>query len=356
MKDQAYKIGAPPYVREFLDYMSTIKGRSKNTINSYYEDIKLFLRFLKMKNKLVDKDTSFEDIEVFDFPEEYVKKVSLYDALEFLHFMADERNNVSKARARRAVALRQFFEYLTDNKLWFSISPLQKLKLPSAKKALPKHLTVEQSITVLSDAAKLVKSAESENKSDITNFFAARDYCILTLFLNCGMRLSELVGLNVSDYKITKDLNSDTEISTLKVTGKGSKERLIYLNNACVEAYNIYIKWRERLSEANKILKHEKALFLSMQYKRISNRRVQQIVENLLKKNNLDGMGISVHKLRHTAATLMYQNGVDVRILKEILGHENLDTTQIYTHVANEQIKKAMDKNPLADLSSIDKK
>lgn len=336
-----YKTDTPECLREFLSYMSTIKGRSENTVLSYYNDLKMFFRFLKQKHNLIPSGTAFNEIKIADTPEEIIRSVTLYDAMEFLHYMSSDRHNSPRARARRAVAMRQFYKFLTNNKLWYTSSPLDKLELPSPKAALPKHLTIEQALALL----KAPSSAQNAT-DEVTE---ARDYCILTLFLNCGMRLSELTGLNVNDYKRTIMPGYEDGIHTLKVLGKGNKERIIYLNQACVLAYERYMEARALVVRENQFLQHEKALFLSAKHRRISGRRVQQIIENALKTAGLDGMGFSVHKLRHTAATLMYQNGVDVRVLKEILGHENLNTTQIYTHVANQQMIEAMKNNPLSD-------
>ena len=319
----------PAYLQEYLNYIETIKLRSKLTVKNYYTDIKLFLRYLKVSNDLADQN-DYDSISIADVPETLVKKVTLNDMLSFLAFVSSERDNQSKARARKAVALRQFFKYLTIKKMWFDVSPAQNLELPSPKNALPKHLTVEQ-------ATELLKTC-----SDFKDWSDYRDYCIITFFLNCGMRLSELVGINVNDIISTKE--GGQQVYRVKVLGKGSKERIIYLNPACVAAYDNYIKVRPDT--------REKALFISKRLTRISNRRVEQIIEEKLKLSGLSGMGFSVHKLRHTAATLMYQNGVDVRALKEVLGHENLDTTQIYTHVANEQIRNAMNMNPLANIKN----
>lgn len=337
MNNFNYKSDCPPYLTDFLNYMEVIKGRSKLTIKNYYTDIRLFLRYLKV-NKIKGTDTSgdFSKITITDVPEFVVKSVSLSDIIDFLHFSMDERDNHQSARARKAVSIRQFFKYLTNNKQWFDVSPADKLELPSPKHALPKYLTIEQANLLLSEC------------SDIKTWTDSRDYCIVTFFLNCGMRLSELVGISLNDYIRSKDEKTQEEYSFLKVLGKGSKERIIYLNNACVSAYEAYIKVRPNI-------KNEKALFLSSQNKRISNRRVEQIIEEKLIKSGLAGYGFSVHKLRHTAATLMYQNGVDIRVLKEVLGHENLDTTQIYTHVSDEQIKKAMDFNPLSEIEAPEK-
>ncbi len=318
----------PSYLREYLNYISTIKMRSELTVKNYYTDIKLFLRFLKKENGLC-KDIEFKDITICDVPEELVKRVTLSDLLSFLAYVSSERENHGKARARKAVTLRQFFKYLTIKKMWFDVSPAQNLELPSPKNALPKHLTIEQ-------ATSLLKAC-----SDFKQWEDYRDFCMITFFLNCGMRLSELVGIDCRDYMST-NVNGQ-KVTYIKILGKGSKERIVYLNSACIDAYMNYINVRPESKD--------KALFISRRGTRISNRRVEQIIEEKLKLSGLSGMGFSVHKLRHTAATLMYQNGVDVRVLKEVLGHENLDTTQIYTHVANEQIRNAIDKNPLAEIN-----
>ena len=328
-----YRSDSPQYLIDFLDHISVIKGRSDLTVKNYYCDLRLFLRYIKIKNDPSLSENDFSEITIVDTPETYVKNVTLTDIMAFLHFTMDERQNHQKARARKAVSIRQFFKYLTDNKGWFEVSPAAKLELPSPKNTLPKYLTIEQANQLLVEC------------SDINNWIDARDYCMLTFFFFFGMRLSELVGISVNDYIRSTDPKTDVTYSFLKVLGKGNKERVIYLNNACVSAYEVYISLRPKVQG-------EKALFLSSRYKRISNRRVEQIIEEKLLKSGLAGYGFSVHKLRHTAATLMYQNGVDVRILKEVLGHENLNTTEIYTHITNNQIKQAMDLNPLSNIEA----
>lgn len=320
----------PDYLQEYLNYIETIKLRSQLTVKNYYTDLKLFLRYLKYINGLAESD-DFSEIKIADVSPELVKKTTLKELLAFLSFTLSERDNKSQARARKAVSLRQFFKYLTIQKFWFSVSPAQNLELPSPKKSLPKYLTVEQ-------ATELLKTCASFN--DWSDY---RDYCMVTFFLNCGMRLSELVGINVNDYKET--MAGGQQTCFIKVLGKGSKERVIYLNAACVSAYKNYIIKRPET--------RDKALFISKRLTRITGRRVEQIIEQKLTESGLGDMGFSVHKLRHTAATLMYQNGVDVRVLKEVLGHENLDTTQIYTHVVNEQIRNAVDNNPLASIKVV---
>lgn len=307
--------------------------RSELTVKNYYTDIKLYLRFLKIERGLC-KSEEFDTIKISDVTEELVKTSTLNDLLSFLSYVSTERDNQGKARARKAVSLRQFFKYLTIKKMWFEVSPAQNLELPSPKKSLPKHLTIEQ-------ATELLRTC-----SDFKSWEDYRDFCMITFFLNCGMRLSELVGINYNDYMSTTA--GGQTVTYIKILGKGNKERIVYLNSACISAYQNYISVRPEGKD--------KALFISRRGTRISNRRVEQIIEEKLKLSGLSGMGFSVHKLRHTAATLMYQNGVDVRVLKEVLGHENLDTTQIYTHVANEQIRNAIDMNPLAELEIKNKK
>lgn len=331
-----YKNDAPDYLIDFLDYMSVIKSRSALTVKNYYCDLRLFLRYLKVQKNTELSKKDFSEIKIADTPADYIKSVTLSDIIGFLNFTLDQRENHQKARARKAVSIRQFFKYLTDNKGWFEVSPAAKLALPSPKNALPKHLTIEQANQLLAEC------------SDIQDWTDSRDYCMITFFLNCGLRLSELVGISVNDYIKSTDPKTNEQYSFLKVIGKGNKERIIYLNNACVSAYEEYLKVRPKVQ-------NEKALFLSKRYKRISNRRVEQIIEEKMTKSGLSGYGFSVHKLRHTAATLMYQNGVDVRILKEVLGHENLNTTQIYTHVSDSQIKQAMDQNPLSYIEAPNK-
>lgn len=328
-----YHNDAPQYLIDFLTYISVIKGRSQLTVKNYYSDLRLFLRFLNVKNDSSLSSVEFSEILITDTPESYVKNVTLELILEFLTYTASDRNNHTKARARKAVSIRQFFKYLTDQKFWFEVSPASKLEVATPKNALPKHLTIEQANQLLAECSQINTWADS------------RDYCMITFFLNCGMRLSELVGISVNDYIRSVDSKTGNYYSFIKVIGKGNKERIIYLNNACVSAYESYLKVRPNVQ-------NEKALFISKQFKRISNRRVEQIIEEKLMKSGLSGYGFSVHKLRHTAATLMYQNGVDVRVLKEVLGHENLNTTQIYTHVSDNQIKQAMDQNPLSDLTA----
>lgn len=334
-----YYDNAPQSIKDFIYYEQIVKGRSELTVKNYYNDLRTFFRFYKIKNGRADPE-NFSKIDISDITEDDIKSVDLQTAQEFLVYMKTEKNNEQKARYRKGVSLRQFYKFLTNNKGMFKVSPMANLELPTPKPALPKYLTLEQ-------ALEMLMHIDTPDRK--------RDYCIVVFLLNCGMRLSELVGINIKDIRSTRDANGN-EVYTLKVLGKGSKERIIYLNDACVNAYMDYAAPDETDPDARKAagmrdstVKTD-ALFLSRRGTRISNRRVQQIVEECLKSCGLDNMGLSVHKLRHTAATLMYQNGVDVRVLKDVLGHENLNTTQIYTHVSNSQLENAMKQNPLSSV------
>ena len=312
-----------------MNYQSIIKNRSATTVEQYCLDLRLFFKFMfcKLNNissALIENEDVTMDISVFD--DNFYNSVTLGDAYEFLAYCRNERENKEKARARKVSSLRAFFKYLRMNGI-IEDNPMINLDSPKLSKNLPKYLNVEQ-------AKKLLSVIDGANRE--------RDYCIVTLLLNCGMRLSELVSLDYN--KITFDGDS----ASIIITGKGSKQRTVYLNHACVAAINAYMRVRTKDG-----VKDRNALFLSNRHTRISPKTVQHMVDVYLEKAGFGGMGFSVHKLRHTAATLMYQTGkVDVLALKEILGHENLNTTQIYTHLLDEQLKKAVEANPLADINS----
>jgi len=316
----------PPFVAEFLNYNSVIKNRSDLTVIEYGNDLQTFFRFLKVIRGLVDRETPFEEIAVNDISIEMISTVSLNDAYMFLVYCKDNRDNNERTRARKATTLRMFYKYLTVQKKLLDENPLQELDSPKIKKTLPKYLTLEESLQLL---------------NAVDGKYKERDYCILTMFLNCGLRLSELVSLDLTDIRSN---------NTLVVTGKGNKERTIYLNDACIDAINAYLPFRKvdgvKDSDRN-------ALFISHQKTRISPKTVQYIVKSNLEKAGLAGRELSTHKLRHTAATLMYQYGnVDVLAIKEILGHESLSTTQIYTHIMDEQLQKAAQANPLSGVKA----
>lgn len=309
----------PQILIEFSGYLGTIKGRSQKTCSEYCCDLQSFFRFLKLDRNLVNRDIPFSKIDVSDIDIDFLKTVTLSDVYKYMTFLSSELHNAPVTRARKTSSIRSFFKYLTFTTGKLKENPVLNLDTPKSKRSLPKYLTVEQSREML---------------RGIDGQFRERDYCILTLFLNCGIRLSELIGINLGDIR------SD---GTLRVTGKGNKERIVYLNPACIQAIEEYKKVRIPPK------RDPKALFISRQGERISRRAVQNIVEKNLSKLGLGGGdGFSTHKLRHTAATLMYQNGVDTRVLKELLGHESLATTEIYTHLSNKQLEDAVNVNPLS--------
>ena len=322
----------PEFINSFLDYSATILNKSPNTIKEYNYDLVMFLRFIKIHFNLTD-EVDFSKIPVKDISIETIKKITLNDIHAFLSYMAVELNSKSATRARKASTIRIFFNYLSQKAHLIEINPAQNLETPKLDKRLPKYLNLEES-------KKLLQVTANEDNRN-----SQRDYAIITLFLNCGMRLSELVGINLQDI--------DFEESKLNVIGKGNKERTIYLNKACIKALKDYIDTRPKQGVKVDKQNSHKALFLSERRERISNRTVQYIVDKELRAAGLDTSKYSTHKLRHTAATLMYQYGnVDIRALQELLGHESISTTEIYTHVNNEQVRNAIEKNPLSHISA----
>lgn len=316
----------PDFLNAFLDYAITILNKSPNTIKEYNYDLANFLKFLKIHFKLT-KTHDFSKITISDLTIDTIKKVTLEDIHSYISYMAIDLKSKPATRARKASSIRVFFNYLSQKAKLIEINPAQNLETPKLEKRMPKYLSLE-------DSKKLLKVASDEDARN-----PERDYAIITLFLNCGMRLSELVNINIKDINF-----SDCK---LNVIGKGNKERTIYLNKACINSINEYLKVRPKIAIKSS---SKDALFLSERRERISNRTVQYIVKQELKRAGLDIKKYSVHKLRHTAATLMYQYGnVDIRALQELLGHESISTTEIYTHVDNEQIRSAVENNPLSD-------
>ena len=320
----------PDYINSFLDYSATILNKSPNSIKEYNYDLQMFLRFIKIRFNLTS-ETDYAKITTKDISLETIKKIKLDDIHAFLSYMAINLRSKSATRARKASSIRIFFNYLSQKAKLIQINPAQNLETPKLDRRLPKYLNLEESKKLLN------VTANKDNRN------SERDYAIITLFLNCGMRLSELVGINIQDIDFSE--------SKMNVIGKGNKERTIYLNKACIKALKDYLDVRPKEGVKVDKLNSHKALFLSERKERISKRTVQYIVDKELKAAGLDTSKYSTHKLRHTAATLMYQYGnVDIRALQELLGHQSISTTEIYTHVNNEQVRDAIEKNPLADL------
>ena len=313
----------PLFLSDYLTYLDVIRGKAKRTVTEYYNDICLFLRWLHCVNAKKPLSDAGET-EIADMPFSELEAVTVSVLYDYIRYLRDFRGNTPRSVSRRLSAVRSLFKYLTKTKGMLKADPCQNLELPTVKKALPRFLTLEES-------QRMLHTAEDEKDSPEK----LRDYCIITLFLNCGFRLAELVGMNTGDV--------DFFNRQMRVLGKGSKERIVYLNDACLAALQNYLSARDNPPE------EPNALFLSRNHRRISRRRVQQIVENHLTAAGLGGRGLSTHKLRHTAATLMYQHGsADMLTLKEILGHQSIATTEIYTHLSSKQRQDAIDSNPLA--------
>ncbi len=312
----------PQIVRDFLTYHETIQGHSQKTVDEYFLDLRTFLRFMKLEKGLVSRSTPLDEVSITDVGPELISSITVTDVYTFMNYLSREKNLGASTRARKIATIRSFYKYLTNKARILAENPMQNLDSPRTKKSLPRYLTLDQSI-------QLLKGLDEPNR--------ARDFCILMLFLNCGLRISELAGLNLTDVRGDQ----------LRVLGKGNKERVVFLNEACLEAVSDWLKERE-----NSICLDKNALFLSRKHTRLATDGIHYMVKQRLKKAGLDASLYSSHKLRHTAATLMLQNGVDVRTLQEVLGHEHLNTTQIYTHVDNENLRTAAQANPLSQIKT----
>ena len=327
----------PQILRDFLTYHETIKGQSPRTISEYYLDLRMFFRFMMLMRNDMPIHTRLDDIDIRNVELEFIRTIDTSDIFDFLSYLANDRTAnpdslspdygiSSSARARKLSALKSFYKYLTVRTKQLTENPVADLEYPKLRKSLPKYLTMEQS-------AALLKSVEGQNQ--------VRDYAILMIFLNCGIRRSELVGLNITE--IYED--------RLRVIGKGNKERFVYFGTPCRKAIDAYMVERNK-----KVLTDNRALFGSRNGNRISVTAVHRLVEKALKQAGLDATQFSAHKLRHTAATMMLSGGVDVKTVQEVLGHENLNTTQIYTHIENTELKIAAEANPLSKLDFTEKK
>lgn len=321
----------PQILRDFLTYHESIKGQSPRTISEYYLDLRMFLRFIKLMRTDMPIDTQLDAIPIKDVDVAFIGDITTSDVMDFLSYLANDRvfnpdspapdRGIEKAaRARKLSSIKSFFKYLTVRTKLLNENPVADLEYPKLRKSLPRYLTMEQS-------AALLKAASGQNQK--------RDYAILMIFLNCGIRRSELVGLNLNDVYEDR----------LRVIGKGNKERFVYFGSACKKAIEDYLPERNK-----QVLSDNRALFGSRDSNRISVSAVHRLVKKYLLLAGLDPDAFSAHKLRHTAATMMLSGGVDVKTVQEVLGHENLNTTQIYTHIENTELKIAAEANPLSKL------
>lgn len=321
----------PPVLKNYANYLFAIKGNSEKTICEYLTDLRTFFRFYKAdKAGILIEAEELDKIDIVDITLEDVNSVNSDIIVRFLAYAGTDRSNNTTTRSRKLSSLRSFFKFMHDKRHLIDRNPTVEVDPPKKAKTLPKYLNVEEAVRLLEAV-----SADTESKT------RQRDYTIITLFLNTGMRLSELVGLNLQSF--------DSNLEYVKVVGKGNKERIIYLNSAAREAVKKYLGIR---LDPRYIRTSDKALFLSVRQQRISPKTIQWMVNKYLDLAGLGSKGLSVHKLRHTAATLMYQSGkVDIRVLKDVLGHEQLNTTQIYTHVVSQNLEDAMQLNPLSDMT-----
>lgn len=324
-----YRTEAPQILRDFLSYHETVKAHSRRTVDEYYLDLRNFFRYMKQIRDPSLSDKSLDEVDIMDVDLDFVASVTLTDIYGYMTYLSRDRIRYpnspnseyglnAASRARKIATIRSFYNYLTNKMHLLRENPVKDIDSPKLKKTLPKYLTLDESL-------HLLDAVDGKNQE--------RDYCILTLFLNCGLRISELVGLNLSDV----------QGDSLRILGKGNKVRIIYLNDACKDALDRWLAVRRPIQGRD-----SNALFLSSRNERISRSMVHAMVKKRLGEAGIDSTQYSSHKLRHTAATLMLQNGVDVRAVQEVLGHDHLNTTEIYTHIDNESLRVAAKANPLS--------
>ena len=324
-----YRTESPQLLLDFLSYHETIKAHSSRTVDEYFLDLRNFFRYIKWIRDPSLADKPLNEISILDVDLPLISSITMTDIYSYMTYLSRDRithqnsENINKglnsaSRARKLATIRSFFNYICNKRHLLEENPCKDIDTPKTRKSLPRYLTLDESLSLL-------ESVDGPHRE--------RDYCILTLFLNCGLRISELIGLNKGD------IHGDA----VRVLGKGNKERTVYLNQACQEALTAYLAVRRPISGRD-----QEALFLSGQNRRISRATVHSLVKKYLSAAGLDSSQYSAHKLRHTAATLMLQNGVDVKAVQEVLGHEHLNTTEIYTHIDNEALRVAARANPLS--------
>ena len=331
-----YRADSPRILIDFLSYHETIKAHSQKTVDEYYLDLRNFFRYMKQVRNIQLRDKELDEIDIRDVDIDFIRSITLTDVYGYLAYLSrdrilhhnsrnSERGLTASSRARKIATLRSFFNYLTSKAHLLPENPIKDIDSPKLQKSLPKYLTLGESL-------ELLDAVDGNHRE--------RDYCILTLFLNCGLRISELIGINLNDI----------QDDALRVYGKGNKVRIVYLNDACQEALRSYLAVRRPITGRD-----AGALFLSNRDQRISRSSVHALVKKYLAQAGLDSSQYSSHKLRHTAATLMLQNGVDVKAVQEVLGHEHLNTTEIYTHIDNEALRVAAKANPLGRVKQKEK-
>jgi hypothetical protein len=315
----------PVILDDYLNYLLTIKGRSNLTVKEYYYDLKRFLKFIIMRKKLFgyNLNSDINEVSILSINKRDILDIDITDLHAYISYCDSYYNDSTKTKARKISAIKSWFKYLHNTVELIDKNPSEKLELPKLQKRNPVYLTLSESEKVIN----AIKLEENE-------FNRARDLCIVLIFLTCGLRISELTGINIESIKDDK----------LNVIGKGNKERTVFLNENCLYAIKCYLKLRPITPDTT-------ALFISSHKKRISNRSIQIRLKKYIQLAGLDPNIYTPHKLRHTAATLMYKYGdVDIRTIQSILGHTSVATTQIYTHLDDDDIKKGISKNPISKL------
>lgn len=326
-----YEFIRPLILIDYLNYLKSIKGLSKSTIKEYTYDLEAFIEF-QLIRKLYNNDRqdymdNFNPSKINEYANEnFFENLNIQDFYAFLSYLDNHKNDTATTRSRKISAIKSFYKYMYSEIEIIDNNVADKLTNPKISQRQPIYLTLNETEILLATISK-----------EQNEFLRARDMAIVFTFLTTGMRLSELVSIDLSD--VNKD--------NFKIIGKGNKERTVYLTSNCQELINIYIIKRSEYLKDDSI----NALFVSTRKKRISNRTVQATIDKYLEKAGFDTKIYSTHKLRHTAATLMYKYGnVDIRALKDILGHASVSTTQIYTHLDDDDLKDAVNKNPLSGL------
>ena len=300
----------PDDVVDYLHYLDFVKLRSPRTVNGYYLDLRGFFRYMMQRWQRMADDTPPEEIDLTGITTADIRTITKHDIFDFLDH-ARSADNGPKARARKLSALKGFFNYMCTQVNRLPANPTENISLGSPARALPKYLTRDEAVTLL---------------SNIQSDFYERDYCILTLFLNCGMRLAELVTIDMGDFRD----------DTIRIVGKGSKERLVPITDSAITELQAWFKDRSLL----KIKPGEEDyVFLN----RRGHHLTRTMILIMVKKQALMAgimKTISPHTLRHSFATALLRGGADLRVIQELLGHADIGTTEIYTHLDDESLRQ----------------
>lgn len=298
-----YKEESPPVLYEFISYLDVERGYSNMTIYNYFIELRMFFRYMKCEKEHIPLD-SWETVDITSINLPFIQACTRQDIVGFLSWVTLEKGNSGSARNRKLAVLKSFYHFLMVMD-YSSDKVMMQIFSTKTPKTLPKYLE-EESIEALLSA--------------INGIFWIRDTAIILLMLSAGLRVSEVASLNLASIKA----------DSVSVLGKGNKERQVYLSQSTQESLEEYLAVRPPLEEP--------ALFLSQRNRRLTVRSIQASTQKYLKKIGKDDY--SCHHLRHTAATQLMKQEVNLREIQEILGHESIQTTSIYTHVSNEDLRQ----------------